>query len=229
VKFKFKIDKDGRSRADCVTSVDGGPVRTHNTRKHDKMAARLDTDGDIRLGWVKWFNPEKGYGFITPENSEEAELFVHQEAVTFSRGVVGLTKGQDIEYKVQKEVKDDGKEQFRAQSVTGPGGQPVAGQQQMQQMPMGGRGMTLLGKRPANGALLPRDGHQVSLLTMQQGGVKRIQMGQQGMQQRQHMGGQMGMGGGMGGMVMGGQQQQQQYGGQQQQQQYGSNPYQKYL
>lgn len=28
-------------------------------------------------GTVKWFNPKKGYGFITPEEGEE-EVFVHQ-------------------------------------------------------------------------------------------------------------------------------------------------------
>jgi len=32
-------------------------------------------------GTVKWFNPEKGFGFITPEDGS-ADLFVHESAVS---------------------------------------------------------------------------------------------------------------------------------------------------
>ncbi len=35
-----------------------------------------------QIGIVKWFNSRKGYGFITPENSEgENDIFVHYTAI----------------------------------------------------------------------------------------------------------------------------------------------------
>lgn len=50
-------------------------------------------------GTVKWFNTEKGFGFITPENGGK-DLFVH-----FS-GIVGehfrtLNEGDKVEFSVQ--------------------------------------------------------------------------------------------------------------------------------
>ena len=35
---------------------------------------------EMAQGTVKWFNDEKGYGFITPENGS-ADLFVHFRAI----------------------------------------------------------------------------------------------------------------------------------------------------
>jgi hypothetical protein len=53
------------------------PLKTHHPHTHIKMDAAAS---DRQNGTVKWFNDEKGYGFITPENGS-ADLFVHFRAI----------------------------------------------------------------------------------------------------------------------------------------------------
>jgi len=211
VKFKFTIDKDGRSRAQAITMPDGSPVRTHSTRKNNKLTVRLDEDKDIRLGWCKWFDSSKGYGFISQENPEDPDVFMHQGSVTFA-GPASVTQGQDLEFKVTTETKEDGTESVRAADVTSPGGHPVKPMQapmqgmQVRQLGapmgiMGGRGnsVTLLGKRPAEGALLHRGiGQPMGRQGQGPGGMGLLNHG--GMQ-RLNMQPQMGQ---MGGMAMNG-------------------------
>lgn len=55
-------------------------------------------------GKVKWFNNQKGYGFITPENG--SDVFVHHTAIQ-GEGYRTLEEGQDVEFEVQKGPKGD--------------------------------------------------------------------------------------------------------------------------
>ncbi|WBP86641.1 cold-shock protein [Kitasatospora cathayae] len=48
-------------------------------------------------GTVKWFNDEKGYGFITPEAGPD--LFVHFRAIEGS-GFKSLVEGQKVTFEV---------------------------------------------------------------------------------------------------------------------------------
>ena len=50
-------------------------------------------------GKVKWFNNQKGYGFITPENG--TDVFVHYSAIQ-SDGYKTLQEGQDVDFEVEK-------------------------------------------------------------------------------------------------------------------------------
>jgi len=50
----------------------------------------------MAVGTVKWFNSEKGYGFITPENGTK-DLFVHFSAIE-GEGYKSLNEGQKVEY-----------------------------------------------------------------------------------------------------------------------------------
>ena len=61
-------------------------------------------------GTVKWFNGEKGYGFITPE--EGADVFVHYSAIQ-TDGFRTLDEGQAVEFEIQ-----DGQKGPQAVNVT---------------------------------------------------------------------------------------------------------------
>ena len=50
-----------------------------------------------QTGTVKWFNGDKGYGFISPE--EGSDVFVHYSAIT-SDGYRTLEEGQRVEFTV---------------------------------------------------------------------------------------------------------------------------------
>ncbi|AYC33863.1 cold-shock protein [Pseudomonas sp. LS44] len=47
-------------------------------------------------GTVKWFNDEKGFGFITPSNGG-ADLFVHYKAIQ-TQGFKSLKEGQAVSF-----------------------------------------------------------------------------------------------------------------------------------
>jgi CspA family cold shock protein len=51
----------------------------------------------MKQGTVKWFNAEKGYGFISVEG--EDDVFVHFSAIN-SEGYKSLEEGQQVEFEV---------------------------------------------------------------------------------------------------------------------------------
>ncbi|WP_421759291.1 cold-shock protein [Devosia sp.] len=52
----------------------------------------------MATGTVKWFNGQKGYGFIQPDEGG-ADVFVHISAVQRS-GLSGLDEGQKVTYDI---------------------------------------------------------------------------------------------------------------------------------
>jgi cold shock protein len=57
----------------------------------------------MATGTVKWFSNDKGYGFISPDDSTD-DLFVHHSAIA-GEGYKSLTEGAKVEF----EVGDSGK------------------------------------------------------------------------------------------------------------------------
>ncbi len=52
----------------------------------------------MATGTVKWFNAEKGFGFIAPDDGT-ADVFAHFSAIA-GNGYRSLDEGQKVEYEV---------------------------------------------------------------------------------------------------------------------------------
>lgn len=58
-------------------------------------------------GTVKWFNAQKGFGFITNENGGD-DVFVHFSAIS-SNGFKSLEEGQRVTFDIEKDPRDSRK------------------------------------------------------------------------------------------------------------------------
>ena len=59
----------------------------------------LSREKSMSKGKVKWFNADKGFGFITPEDGGK-DLFVHHSEIKSGGGYATLNDGQDVEFDV---------------------------------------------------------------------------------------------------------------------------------
>ncbi len=82
-------------------------VSHYQANKFDhNIAVEYNTDIYTRrnymvTGTVKWFNPNKGFGFIEPENGGN-DVFVHITSVERS-GLSGLDEGQKIQFEIEEQ------------------------------------------------------------------------------------------------------------------------------
>jgi len=54
----------------------------------------------MSTGTVKWFNDQKGFGFITPEGGGE-DVFAHHTAIQMN-GFKSLKEGQRVEFEIRQ-------------------------------------------------------------------------------------------------------------------------------
>ena len=53
----------------------------------------------MSTGTVKWFHPNRGYGFIVQDDGSD-DLFVHQSDIKAEGGGASLEEGQKVEYEI---------------------------------------------------------------------------------------------------------------------------------
>jgi cold shock protein len=108
-----------RENKDRYTLINNALSDVEDTSNREKLSniSILHSGGGIKLGkqmkeqgTVKWFNNEKGYGFISRNSGDD--IFVHHSAIQGS-GFKSLSEGDGVEFEVTK-----GQKGLQAQNVT---------------------------------------------------------------------------------------------------------------
>lgn len=54
------------------------------------------------IGNVKWFNSNKGFGFIQPEQQGDKDVFLHASELNAS-GIKSIAEGQKVQYDLKED------------------------------------------------------------------------------------------------------------------------------
>lgn len=57
----------------------------------------------MATGTVKWFNDQKGFGFITPDDGDK-DLFLHHSAIN-AEGYRSVAEGAKVSYEIETDAK----------------------------------------------------------------------------------------------------------------------------
>src|ERR1700722_6479295 len=68
--------------------------------RHASWRGTLLWRDGMSIGTVKWFNSQKGYGFIQPDDGAK-DVFVHISAVEVS-GLGSLNEGQKVSFEIER-------------------------------------------------------------------------------------------------------------------------------
>lgn len=95
VSRRFLWANRGSMRSLCIRFTRLNKSDTARTSR----AAGIHRRDTMAIGTVKWFNAQKGYGFIQPDDGSK-DVFVHISAV--ERSGMSLTEGQKVSYDIER-------------------------------------------------------------------------------------------------------------------------------
>jgi CspA family cold shock protein len=77
--------------------------------------------GSMRMvGRVNWFSSDRGFGFITPDQTGHKDCFVHHTAIE-AGGIRSLIEGERVEFSVTQGIKGPAAENVTRAKVTSGG------------------------------------------------------------------------------------------------------------
>jgi cold shock protein len=88
--------------------ADFGPATVFDPVREFELAARRgretlhpERENHMTIGTVKWFNGQKGFGFIQPDDGG-GDVFVHISAVERA-GMTSLQEGQKVSFELERD------------------------------------------------------------------------------------------------------------------------------
>ncbi|WP_296743556.1 cold-shock protein [Mesorhizobium sp.] len=95
MRLKVTVEETPRGRQVAQVLEVGDAVSKVRAHSGRPGGALVGSGSQLKIeGTVKWYNPEKGFGFIAPSNGD-ADIFVHATALTRS-GLNVLAEGQKV-------------------------------------------------------------------------------------------------------------------------------------
>jgi len=103
----------GRPKGAGCTKTAIGPARQQRQSEWLRAGGPAFSEGEFSMaqGTVKWFNADKGFGFITVDGGG-ADVFVHFSAIQ-SSGYRSLEENQRVEFEIAQGQKGPQAEQVR--------------------------------------------------------------------------------------------------------------------
>jgi CspA family cold shock protein len=106
--MELEFNTHASSIARAQTREDGGSTRGSRLVPPQAGTNRMQSDGVVATGTVKWYNKTKGFGFIAPEDGS-LDVFVHSSVIASS----GYQSGNLPEGRVRVDPGSQGKTSLR--------------------------------------------------------------------------------------------------------------------
>jgi CspA family cold shock protein len=94
----------GAHVSDFLSKIDEPGHRTRTLVRQSRVHTVNEKEFSMDTGTVKFYNDQKGFGFIQPDNGEK-DVFVHATALERA-GIAGLREGQKVVFDTQNDPRN---------------------------------------------------------------------------------------------------------------------------